>query len=247
MKIKYQPKLFLFIAVITLSCNSNSQKCGYIKFENGIMEFNLCNSFLVQDTVKAEIINQSMEPNWLEIDGVKFNLPSGYKIIDAKLSTEITPSLWPDINENVIQYLTFSDYSILCKDVKKVEINGSTIMHPMELEEKLISDLYFNNAPKLRKAQLVNYLIKIFEEKKNYFKELKPDSIYSAKDIKDKLLDNEREKRVYLKYLNNFTTMRNATKENFSLLAEARYLTLSIENNNNIKEVTLEYFPVYGN
>ena len=188
-----------------------------------------------------------MGPGWEEFDGVKFILPNGYKIIDAKLSAEITPSIWPNINENVTQYLTFSEYSILCKDVKKLEINKNTIMHPMELKEKLIRDVYFNNAPKLRKDQLVNFLNKKFEEEKTYIKELKYDTLYSSKEIKEKLIENEREKKVYLKYLKNFTTLKNANKDNFGLLAMVRYLTLSIENKNNIKKVTFEYFPVYGN
>jgi hypothetical protein len=93
----------------------------------------------------------------------------------------------------------------------------------------------------------VNILNRRYEEVKNYINELKSDTSYSAKDIQEKILANEREKKVYLKYLNNFTTLQNANKDNFGLLAIARYLTLSIENNNIIKKVTFEYFPVYGN
>jgi hypothetical protein len=248
MKNKFQPTLFFFLALIAFSCNSNSQKCGSNKFQkNRIVEFNLCKNIIDQDTAKGELLNQSMGPDWEDFDGIKFILPKGYKIIDAKLSAKITPSIWPDINENVIQYLTFSEYSILCKDVKKLKINENTIMHPMELKENLIRDVYFKNAPKLRKDQLVNILNKRFEEEEIYINELKSDTSYSAKDIQEKHLENEREKKVYLKYLNNFTTLKNANKENFGLLAIARYLTLSIENNNNIKKVTFEYFPVYGN
>jgi hypothetical protein len=247
MKNKYQHFLLMLLTLVVITSSVNAQKCGYVKFNQGIIDYNLCNNFLNQDTIKAEILNKNMEPTWSEIDGVKFNLPNGYKIVGAKLSTVITPSLWPNMNENVIQYQTFDDFSILCKDVKKLQANDNIIMHPMELNQQQIIDNYFSNATEIHKDQLVNYLNKVFDKEKKYLTELKPDKIISAKDIKKDLLENERTRKVYLKYLNNFTTMKNAPREIFDLLTTIEYLTLTIENNNKTKEVTLEYFPIHGN
>ena len=62
-----------------------------------------------------------------------------------------------------------------------------------------------------------------------------PDEYSSASDINKLILDNDIERKIYTKYLNNYTTWKNAPKEQFELLSVKRYLTLTIQNGENTK------------
>ena len=119
-----------------------------------------------------------------------------------------------------------------CIRQESILTNNGTILNPVRIEQKLINELYFNEKPKISKNQLLKSL-----------------QLFSYKyDLKVR--------KLYTNYLRNYTTWKHAPNwqddvreenPNFELLATTRYLTVSIQNEQHVKNITFIYSPVFGN
>ncbi len=233
--------------LIMFSCREN-QKCGAGKISNGKVEFYICEEMFNQDTIinsdnrwfaESDFVEMQdwveyknvpilerppiVSNSWLgEFDTIAFHLPNGYKIIEAKQSFIIVPSIWAKDGDEVVQYMDFYDLKMYCNDPKELKIENNILLNPLDIDKNVANELYFKNKKGISKNELLSSLQK-------------------------QLLDNQLEKEIYTGYLYNYINWEKAPKEQFELLAVERYLTLTIQNGENTNKLTLIYKPVYGN
>ena len=233
--------------LIMFSCREN-QKCGAGKISNGKVEFYICEEMFNQDTIinsdnrwfaESDFVEMQdwveyknvpilerppiVSNSWLgEFDTIAFHLPNGYKIIEAKQSFIIVPSIWAKDGDEVGQYMDFYDLKMYCNDPKELKIENNILLNPLDIDKNVANELYFKNKKGISKNELLSSLQK-------------------------QLLDNQLEKEIYTGYLYNYINWEKAPKEQFELLAVERYLTLTIQNGENTNKLTLIYKPVYGN
>jgi hypothetical protein len=229
------------------SCREN-QKCGAGKTSNGKVEFYICEEMFNQDTIinsdnrwfaESDFVEMQdwveyknvpilerppiVSNSWLgDFDTIAFHLPNGYKIIEAKQSFIIVPSIWAKDGDEVVQYMVFYDLKMYCNDPKELKIENNILLNPLDIDKNVANELYFKNKKGISKNELLSSLQK-------------------------QLLDNQLEKEIYTGYLYNYINWEKAPKEQFGLLAVERYLTLTIQNGENTNKLTLIYYPVYGN
>ena len=263
---------FLISSFISTSCNGQ-QKCGVGKLYHSKVEFYICEEMLNIDTIKnddnrwfaeSEFVSMRnwveyknvpildsppiMEESWLgEFDTIAFHLPLDYKITEAKQSFVIIPSIWARDGDEVVQYKDFYELKEHCINPKVIKPTNNVLVNPLNINENLANELYFKNENEISKNELLLSLKKQFDSQETFLKEMVPDEYSSASDINKLILDNHIERKIYTKYLNNYTTWKNAPKEQFELLSVKRYLTLTIQNGENTKTLTFVYIPVYGN
>jgi hypothetical protein len=258
--------------IIMFSCREN-QKCGAGKVSNGRVEFYICQEMFNQDTIinsdnrwfaESDFVEMQdwveyknvpilerppiVSDSWLgQFDTIAFHLPNGYKIIEAKQSFIIVPSIWAKDEDEVVQYMDFYDLKMYCNDPKVLKLKNNILLNPLDIDEKFAYELYFKSKSGINKNQLLSSLKKQFDASELDLKNRKIDDFTSASDKKEYLEKNQREKEIYIGYLKNYINWEKAPKERFELLAVERYLTLSIQNGEKINKLTLIYKPVYGN
>ena len=254
-KIKIIAISFLISCTIISSCNGQ-QKCGVGKLQHSKVEFYICKEMLNLDTIKnndkrwfaeSELANLGSD-SWLgEFDTIAFHLPLDYKIIEAKQSFVIIPSIWAKHGDEVVQYKDFYELKEYCMNPKIIKPMNNILVKPMNINENLASELYFQNKNGISKNELLLSIQKQFDINNEGIKEIKIDELTSASDKKKYLLDNQREKEIYTGYLKNYINWNNAPREQFELLSVERYLTITIQNGESTKTLTFVYLPVYGN
>lgn len=258
--------------LIMFSCREN-QKCGAGKISNGKVEFYICGEMFNQDTIinsdnrwfaESDFVEMQdwveyknvpilerppiVSNSWLgEFDTIAFHLPNGYKIIEAKQSFIIVPSIWAKDGDEVVQYMDFYDLKMYCNDPKELKIKNNILLNPLDIDENVANELYFKNKKGISKNEIMSSLQKQFNEYELSIINRELDEYYTASDKKKYLIDNQREKKIYTGYLYNYINWEKAPKEQFELLAVERYLTLTIQNGENTNKLTLIYKPLYGN
>lgn len=266
--------ILLFIFFLTFNLiQAQNQKCGAGKVSNGKVEFYICEEMFKQDTIInsdnrwfAESDFVEMQ-NWVEyenvpilerppivsdswlggFDSIVFYLPNRYKIIDAKQSFVIIPSIWAKYGDGVIQYKEFNDLKLYCNDPRVLEIENNFLFNHLDIDKIFATELYFNKSNGISKNQLLSSLKKQFDAHELNIKNIKIDEYTSASDKKEYLKNNQREKEIYSSYLKNYIQWQKAPIEQFRLLAVERYLTLTIQNGEYTNKLTLIYKPIYGN
>lgn len=242
--------IYIFHAIcilIMFSCREN-QKCGVGKISNGQVEFYICEEMLNQDTIfnsdnrwfaESEFVEMQdwveyknvpilerppiVSDSWLgEFDTIAFHLPNGYKIIEAKQSFIIVPSIWAKDGDEVVQYMDFYDLKMYCNDPKELKIENNILLNPLDIDKNVANELYFKNKKGISKNELLASLQK-------------------------QIIDNQLQKEIYTGYLYNYKNWEKAPREQFELLAVERYLTLTIQNGGNTNKLTMIYKPEYGN
>jgi hypothetical protein len=261
------------VCILALFACSEKQKCGVGKVSNGKVEFYICEEMFNQDTIinsdnrwfaESDFVEMQdwveyenvpilerppiVSDSWLgEFDSIAFYLPNGYKIIEAKQSFVIIPSIWAKDGDDVIQYMDFYDLKMYCNDPKVFKLKNNILLNPLEIDEMFADELYFKNSNGINKNQLLSSLKKQFDTRELDIKNRKIDEFFSTSDKKEYLEENQREKEIYTSYLKDYINWGKATKERFRLLAVERYLTLSIQNGEKTNKLTLIYVPIYGN
>jgi len=270
-KIKLLGLLFA-ISILIMSSISEKQKCGAAKITNGKVEFYICDEMLKYDTInnrdnrwfaESDFVMQDwveyenvpilerppiVSNSWPgEFDTIAFYLPIGYKIIEAKQSFVIIPSIWAEERHSVVQYRGLYDLKIHCNNTKVLNFNNNAIINAFDIDEKLATELYFKNKKGISKDEILSSLQKQFNAVEKELKETKIDEFTTAADKKAYLINNQREKQIYTSYLKNYENWGKAPRKKFELLAVERYLTLTIQKGESNKKITLFYEPVYGN
>jgi hypothetical protein len=239
------------------SCH-DTQKCGAGKISNGKVEFYICEEMFKQDTIinsdnrwfaDAEpSLGSTVSDSWLgEFDSIVFHLPNGYKIIEAKQSFIIVPSIWAKEGDEVVQYMDFYDLKMYCNDPHDLKLKNNILLNPLDIDEQTTNELYFKNKKGINKNELLASLQKQFNKHELKIKNTELYENYTASDKKKELLDNQHEKEVYTDYLSNYINWEKAPREQFELLSVERYLTLTIRNEGNTHKLTLIRKPIYGN
>lgn len=233
------------ILIVSMSSCFRQQECGFKGYANDYNEYFLCDRLLMQDTIDLG------SDYTMNVDSIKFVLPKHLRIIDARQSFIITPSIWSKENDNVVQYINMDDLSACCVRQESILTNNNIIINPLRLDQKLVDELYFQEKSEISKNELLKSIQKGFE-----WQEPSPDEFTTTSDIDRWRDENDYEKKTYTNYLRNYTTWKNAPNwkddlrvenPNFELLATTRYLTLSIQNEQNVKELTFIYSPIIGN
>ena len=246
---------FLISSFISSSCNGQ-QKCGVGKLYHSKVEFYICEEMLNIDTIKnddnrwfaeSELANFVSDSRLGEFDTIAFHLPLDYKITEAKQSFVIIPSIWARQGDKVGQYYDFYELKEHCINPKVIKPTNNVLVNAMNINENLATELYFKNKNGISKNELLLSIEKQFDANNERIKEMKIDEYTTASDKKKYLLDYQREKEIYTGYLKNYINWKNAPREQFELLSVKRYLTLTIQNGENTKTLTLVYIPVYGN
>ena len=265
--------IFYTICILTMfSCREN-QKCGAGKVSNGKVEFYICEEMFNQDTIinsdnrwfaESDFVEMQnwveyenvpilerppiVSDSWLgEFDSIAFYLPNGYKIIDAKQSFVIIPSIWAKDGDEVGQYRSCYGLDLYCNDPRVLEIENNFLFNHLDIDEMFANELYFNKSNGISKNQLLSSLKKKFDAHELHIKNMKIDEFTSASDKKEYLKENQREKEIYSSYLKNYINWEKAPSEQFKLLAVERYLTITIQNGEYTNKLTLIYKPIYGN
>lgn len=250
--------IFYALCILTMYSCHDTQKCGAGKISNGKVEFYICEEMLKQDTIinsdnrwfaDAEpSLGSTVSDSWLgEFDSIVFHLPNGYKIIEAKQSFIIVPSIWAKEGDEVVQYMDFYDLKMYCDDPQELKLKNNILLNPLDIDEHKTNELYFKNKKGINKKELLASLQKQFNKHELKIKNTELDENYTASDKKEELLHNQHEKDVYTGYLSNYINWEKAPREQFELLSVERYLTLTIRNGGNTYKLTLIRKPIYGN
>lgn len=267
--------IFIFqgLCIVTMSSFLEKEKCGAGKFTNGRVEFFICNEMFNQDTIFnddnrwfsesefSEMINVDeyknvpftewlpiMSNSWLsEFDTIVFYLPRDCKIIDAKQSFVIVPSIWAKEGDDVLQYFAFDNLKSLCIDPQVLEIENNTILNPFRINEKDAIELYFKNNKEISKNDLLTSLNSYFYSQELYLKNTEFNDFFTPIDQKKFLKENQDTKDVYVSYLRNYVNWEQAPADQFMLLDVEAYLTLTIHNGTSLNKLTFICKPVIGN
>ena len=238
--------------IVLISCQQ-SQKCGLENLYSGKPEFYICEEMLKEDTLDPQDerwfgASDGNGNSWLGYsDAVHFNLPSNYKIIKVEQSFMLIPSIWARPEDNVIQYITFPELQKYCVYPKEIKLINNVINKPLQINEKVATEMYFKVKAKIEKRELLNSMQKLFESNETYIKGISIDSSTTLADKEKLISDNRFERKIYLNYLKNYSVWKNASSDQFSILDVQGYLTLTIQNGSNISKITLINNPVHGN
>lgn len=236
--------------LIMFSCREN-QKCGVEKIiSTDKLDFFICEEMFNQDTIIHSDSRWFAEPiieSWLgDFDTIAFHLPNGYKIIEARQSFIIVPSIWALDPErfDVGQYMVLDNLKMYCNDSKELKIENNILPNPLDIDA---NELYFKNKKGISKNELLSSLQKQFNELELYTINHELDEYYTATDKKKYLIEHQREREIYNGYLKNYIDWKNAPSEQFQLLEIERFLTLTIQNGRSTNKLTLMDSPIYGN
>jgi hypothetical protein len=263
------------VFILTLFAFREKQKCGVGKTSNGKVEFHICEDMfnLNQDSINNsedegfkiynfDEVSEQFEYEfeyenvpflekltivgdfWItEYDTIAFYLPNGFSIIEAKQSFEIKPSIWANMEDNVVQYRDFNDLKKFCKDPQVLKLKNNMLLNPLNIDYKYEAELYFKNKNGLSKNELLTSLIRQFDSEDLY---IKSSETYSVSEKKESLLENQREREIYIGYLKNYINYGNGN-DIVGLLSEDRYLTLTIQNGKNLYRLLFLSHIIYGN
>lgn len=251
--------LLYSVFMITLFSCQDNQKCGAGKISDRKVEFYICDKMFNTDTIKttdnrwfdqsdfwdAKEGNAQVSDSWLGgFDTIAFKLPDGYKIIEVKRSFVITPSIWAKLGDEVTQFKDFDDLKVVCDDPNMLMMKDNMLVNGTEVDDQTISELYFRHKQKFNKNEIESLINNDYERSVKY---INTDESSTASQKNKYLLENKREKDIYIGYLKNYTNWENASKDQFQLLAKERYLTLTIQNKDKTHKITLYREAIYGN
>lgn len=239
-KMNIKLSLILVLMLISFFNSFSQEKCGHTNFKRNKADYLLCDSLLQQDTIYENYL-------FGDFDTIHFVLPQDYKIIEETQSFLIVPSIWALSNANVSQYISFDDLKVYCVNEEIIHPKNDNLINSFENNQSLINLLYFNKHPEISKNDLLNSIKKQYDKIDSDLSGRAPDEYTTSSDLKKWKIQNENERKIYTNYLNKYTTWKNAPRNQYELLIETVYITITLNHLQQNKKITFVYNKINGN